>query len=127
MNIALWIVQVLLALFFGAVGMVKIITPIEELTMMPWTQHVPEMAVLLSGIVEVAAAAGLILPSLTRILPKLTPLASLGLAIVMILAIGLHISLGETVPVFFNIVLGGLSLFVTYGRWKLVPIDDGKS
>ena len=65
---------------------------------------------------------GLVLPSLTRILPRLTPIAAKGLLIIMILAAGHHLMNGEAKFVPVNAVLGGLALFVAWGRWKKAPI-----
>ena len=78
----------------------------------------------ISGTAEILGGLGLILPSLTRIKPGLTPLAGLGLAIVMVLAIIYHLQRGETANIGFNIILALLSAFVAYGRWKIAPIMD---
>ena len=43
------------------------------------------------GLVEVAAALGLILPAATDIAPVLTPLAAAGLVVVMISAAATHL------------------------------------
>jgi len=49
-----------------------------------------------SGSVEILAALGLNLPGLTRIQPRLTPLAALGLVLVMLGAAAWHVGRGET-------------------------------
>jgi hypothetical protein len=74
------------------------------------------------GVAELLAAAGLILPSLTRILPWLTPLAAAGLMIVMGSAAVLHFSRGEIGSAISAIVLFGLVTFVAFMRWKVKPI-----
>lgn len=74
------------------------------------------------GIAELAAAVGLILPALTRILPKLTPLAGLGLAVIMVLAAGFLVQRGEMSALPINFLLGALAAFVAWGRWRKVPI-----
>jgi uncharacterized membrane protein YphA (DoxX/SURF4 family) len=121
----LWMVQVLLALAFGAAGVMKLFQPIEALgAMMNWVTVSPEMLVRFIGLVELAGALGMILPAITRILPFLTPLAALGFAIIQVLAIGVHASLGETsmsLPI--NLVLLALSLFVLWGRTRRAPIS----
>ena len=68
------------------------------------------------------AAAGLILPGLTRILPWLTPLAAAGLMIVTISASILHLTRGEIGLAAYTAVLFLLVTFVAYMRWKVVPI-----
>ncbi|MFZ1267494.1 MAG: DoxX family protein, partial [Anaerolineae bacterium] len=67
---------------------------------------------------------GLILPGLTRIQTRLTPLAALGLAIVMVGAAAWHTTRGEFPNVIMNIVVAALMGFVAYGRWKLRPLKD---
>src|SRR5262247_1862846 len=83
MNIALWIIQALLAALFLFAGGVKLVMPIEEM-MKQMPIALPGWFVLFTGIVEVLGAIGLILPGLLRIRPGLTPLAAAGLVIVMI-------------------------------------------
>ena len=75
-----------------------------------------------SGWAEVAGALGLVLPSLTRIQPRLTPLAAVCLAVVMALAVLLHVSRGEFPQVVPPLVIGALCLFVAWGRTKKVVI-----
>jgi len=73
------------------------------------------------GIAEVLGALGLILPAALRILPVLTPLASLGLAMIMVLATALHASKGE--PIGTQVVFLLLTLFVVWGRFSKAPIS----
>ena len=122
MNISLWIVQVLLAVVFGMAGALKM-TPIDTLAQqLAWASTVPELLVRFIGVSELAGAIGLILPSVTRIRPGLTPLAAAGLVVVMILAAGFHISRGEIGALPINFILGGLAAFVAWGRTKKAPI-----
>jgi len=124
MNIVLWIVQVLLALAFFGAGFSKAFMPIEQLsTQMAWVADVnPLLMVRLPGIAEIVGALGLILPSATRIQPKLTVWAAYALALVMAMAAVFHLTRGETGEVIPTVVLLVLSLFVGYGRTKLAPI-----
>src|SRR6266511_710542 len=57
-----------------------------------WTgfSDLPRAQVVFTGIMEVLGAAGLILPMATGILPWLTPLAAVGLAIIVLMASGFH-------------------------------------
>ena len=120
MTYALWIVQGLLALLFLFAGVSKFIMPIEEMT-----KDIQMSAAFLRfiGVVEILGGLGLILPSLLRIRPGLTPLAAAGLVIVMIGAtiISLKISV---VTALMPLVVGLLAAFVAYGRWKLAPIGS---
>ncbi len=65
---------------------------------------------------EIAGAAGLILPFLTRTAPILTPLAALGLAMIALLAAGFHLGRGEMGELFPAAVLFALAAFVAWGR-----------
>jgi putative oxidoreductase len=121
LNIALWIVQVLLALAFLGAGLPKLLTPIETLaqqgmTLPPWLPR-------FIGVSEVAGALGLILPAATRIKPVLTPVAAVGLAVVMVLATGYHVLKGEWNHLVAPIILLALSLFVAWGRLSKAPIS----
>lgn len=122
LHIGLWIVQAALALAFVAAGAMKLTTPYAELTAAAaWAREVPETLVRFIGTVEVAGAIGIMLPALTRIKPFLTPLAGAGFVVMMILASGLHLSIGEA-PI-ANVILGGLAAFVAWGRWRAAPIS----
>jgi len=74
-----------------------------------------------TAVAESLAAIGLILPGLTGILPWLTPLAALGLVIIMLGAIVFHIQRKEYPNIVFNAILLALAAFVMYGRLVLAP------
>jgi putative oxidoreductase len=123
LHIALWVVQVVLALMFGMAGVMKATTPIPELAQqLPWADQVPAALVRFIGISELTAAIGLILPAATRIKPGLTALAGVGLVIIMVLASIFHASRGEYSAIAINTVLGSLAAFVAWGRGKRAPI-----
>ncbi len=118
MNRALWIVQGLLALIFLFAGGMKLVLPLETLTeQMP----LPGVLVRFIGVAEALGAIGLILPGLLRIRPGLTPLAAAGLVIIMIGATVLTLAAGDVAPALIPLVVGLLSAFVAYGRWRLAP------
>ena len=122
-NVTLWIVQLLLAAAFGMAGVMKSTQSIPALTAaMGWPGDLPPALVRFIGASELAGALGLVLPSATRIRPLLTPLAAMGLVIVMLLAAVFHISRGEWFALPINVVLGGLSAFVAWGRLRKAPI-----
>jgi uncharacterized membrane protein YphA (DoxX/SURF4 family) len=115
MTYALWIVQVLLALLFLFAGGTKLVLPIEEMTkQMP----MPGWFLRFIGMVEILGGLGLVLPGLFRIRPGLTPLAALGLVIIMIGATVLSIRIGGVVMGLIPAVVGLLAAFVAYGRWR---------
>ncbi len=89
---------------------------------MKWVGDVPESLAIFIGIAEILGAIGLILPALTGILPWLTPLAAVGLALVMLLALGFHRSRREYRAMVFNLIILILALNIAFGRLALVPL-----
>lgn len=117
MNIALWIVQALLAVAFIMAGAIKLMQPKEQLAaQMPWVDDFAPTTVKLIGALEVLGAIGLIVPLLTGILPWLTPLAALGLALTMLGAMATHVRRHEYPSLVPNLILLLLAAFVAYGR-----------
>jgi putative oxidoreductase len=85
LSVALWVVQILLAALFINAGFLKATQPIASIApMIPWAPDVPEPLVRFIGVSELAGAIGLLPPALTRIRPRLTPLAACGLVVVML-------------------------------------------
>jgi len=126
-HIGLWIVQILLAAMFLMGGSTVAFTPVEVLApKMSFVNYYSPLAVKLIGLSEVVGALGLILPSLLRIKPLLTPLAALGLMTVMILAVIYHFNHGEAAGSGFPAVLGLIAAFVAWGRFKKAPISAKK-
>lgn len=119
MNIALWIVQFLLAGFLWH-GYFMIAPPPNLPDTARWVYELSPGLRIFIGVAELLAAAGLILPGLTKIRPGLTPLAALGLALIMIFAIVFHLQRGEGFVI--NVVALVLSSFVAYGRWRVKPL-----
>ena len=117
MTYALWIVQVLLALLFLWAGGIKLVLPVEEMTkQMP--VPLPGLFLRFIAVCEVFGAIGLILPGLLRVRPGLTPLAAAGLVIIMIGATVLTLAGGDVALALIPLVVGLLSAFVAYGRWR---------
>ena len=123
LHLGLWVVQSLLAFAFLLSGSMKLTTPYDTLsTQMAWAKQFAPLTLQLIGAVEVAGALGLILPSALRILPFLTPLAAGGLVLTMLGAAATHLSINEPQMIVPNIVLGSLSAFVAWGRFRKAPI-----
>ena len=128
MTYTLWIVQGLLALLFLFTGGIKLVLPLE---MLIGQTPLPGLFVRFLGVAEVLGAIGLILPGLLGIRPGLTPLAACGLVIIMIGATVLP--LAGVVPgggialVLIPLVVGLLSAFVAYDRWRLAPLGRGST
>jgi uncharacterized membrane protein YphA (DoxX/SURF4 family) len=125
MNIALWIVQVLLAAAFLLAGAMKAFRPIDSLAPnMGWVKVVTPLLVRLIGVAELLGGIGLLVPALTGIDPWLTPLAAAALALVMVLALIFHIARGEMNRLAPSGILGILAAFAAYGRFVLVPLGS---
>ena len=118
MTYALWIVQALLALVFLFAGGMKLVLPLEK---MAGPIELPGWLLRFIGVCEVLGALGLILPSVLRVRPGLTPLAACGLVIIMIGATALTLSAGVVGAAVISLIVGVLAVFVAYGRWRLVP------
>lgn len=120
MSIVLWILQVLLAVQFLWHGWIMVFPPAEYVDIM--NANMAPSFRLFIGITESLGALGLILPGVTRIMPWLIPLASLGLMIVAGSASVYHLYRGEISSAIITAVLFVLLAFVGYMRWKVKPI-----
>lgn len=120
MNIALWIVQAVLAAVFGMAGAMKTFQ-IQKARELPWTKNRSDAFVRFVGISELLGAAGLLLPMITGVLPWLTVLAAVGLALIQLLAILTeHLPKREFRVLPMNGALLGLSVLTVIGRWALM-------
>ena len=120
MNIALWIVQGLLAAVYLAAGLMKVVRSREQMVAsgsFEWAKDMSDGAVKAIGAVEVLGALGLVLPELTGIAPVLTPIAAVGLVVVQVVAARLHLRLGERKSLPVNVILLLLAAFVAIGRF----------
>jgi len=120
MNVMLWIVQVLLAAVFLAHGLMFLNPPPEIAVQMD--ASMPRWFQLFMGVAEVAAAIGLILPGVTRVLPQLVPAAAAGVLIVMVSATIWHLVRAEYSSALITFVLLLMAVFVVHGRTRRLPI-----
>ena len=123
MNIALWIVQGLLALAFLLAGSMKAFAPLNTVRKnMSWANDFSVPFVRFIGVAELLGGIGLILPAITGIQSWLTIAAALGLVLVMVSASVFHASRREYQNIGMNVVLLLLAAFVVLGRWALAPL-----
>lgn len=121
MNVLAWILQIFLAVQFLFHGWLFISPPammvdaIAGMGLSTWFRQ-------FIGIAEVVAAIGLVVPGLIRTLPGATPLAALGLTIVMASATIFHISRNEIPNAISALNLLLLVVVTGYVRWKVVPL-----
>ncbi len=124
MNIALWIVQWLLGVAFIMAGGLKLTQPYDALAkQMAWVRDFKPNTVKLIGGLELLGGIGLIAPALSGVLPWLTPLAAVGLALTMLGAISVHLRRQEMPNIAVNVVLLLLAVFVIYGRFIVAPFS----
>jgi len=114
-TIRLWIAQVVVAAVFLFAGGFKVLTPTDALTAM---SHMNGEFVKFIGICETLGALGLVLPGLFRVRRELTPIAALGLVIIMIGAVTITAARGELPGVPLPLVLGLLAAYIARGRWS---------
>ena len=118
LNVALWSVQGFLALFFLAAGAPKLLGRGLE----RWTgfSDLARPLVVFIGFTEVLGAAGLVLPMATGIVPWLTPLAAVGLGIIVLMATGFHLRADERVNALETGLWASIAAVIAIGRWDLV-------
>jgi uncharacterized membrane protein YphA (DoxX/SURF4 family) len=119
MTIALWVVQFLLAGLFLTSGILKATMSKDRLiaTGQTGVAPFPLPVIRFTAVCEILAAIGLVLPGLVGVGEVFTPLAAVGLMIVMVGAALSHASLREFRQVGANAVLFALALFVAIGRF----------
>jgi hypothetical protein len=118
-NIALWIIQALLALVFIAAGGRKLVLAKDKVA--ESSHGIAPTPIRLLGAVEVLGALGLILPGLTGIATFLTPIAAVGLAIIMVGAAVLHARHGEIKAIPVSVLIFILAAAVAWLRFGPVP------
>ena len=122
LNFSLWLLQILLAALFLMSGGMKVLAPIEEIQHnIAWAAEMPGLIKFI-GFSEILGAIGLLLPAMVRKLPVLTPIAAIGLLVIMVLAAGFHASRGENSAIGMNAIFGAVALFIAWGRLKWAPI-----
>ncbi len=114
MNILLWMLQIMLALYYlmGGQWMVFKVPG-------PWLKLLPKPVWMAIGLLQILFALGLVLPGLIGMSPQITPIAAIGVAVETALVAML------TKPKFqgllWVVVPAVLALFVAYGRFVLMP------
>ena len=121
-NRLLWTAQILVALLFLFAGSAKFIMPAEKLQQGPIVFPLAFMYFI--GVCECLGSLCLVLPAATRIRTELTPLAAVGLTIIMIGATTVSIlAMGISAGI-FPAVVGVITTWITYGRTRVAPIAD---
>ena len=123
MNKGLWAAQIVGAIFFLYVGVLHFIVPEGLPEPFAWMYDLSDSMHYLTGTAEILGGLGLILPAVSRIQPKLVPLAAGGLALLMVGAVIYHVGREEYSNVGSNVVWILVMAFIAYGRGKVLPIE----
>ncbi len=122
MNIALWVLQILLALHTAIGAVWKFSNPPEKT--MPSLGVIPQPAWLGMSVVELLASVALVVPLLHEPWAIAVPVAALVIAAEMLLFTALHLASGDKSrgPMVYWLVVAALCAFVAYGRLQLAPL-----
>lgn len=119
MNNLLWLLQILLALLFLFSGIVKFMIPAEDMAK-DLPSYLSIGFICFIGVCEILGGIGLVVPWLTKIKPGLTPLAAVGLLIIMIGAVAVS---PFDVKALIPASIGLLCALVAYGRFNALKAN----
>lgn len=119
MSAVLWVVQVLLVAVFGFSAVIKGTQSRERAVELGMTgvADVPVPLMRFTALCELLGVIGLVLPYATGVLPLLTPVAAIGLGVIMVPAAVIHVVRREPLTAAGNLALLALCAFVAVGRW----------
>jgi uncharacterized membrane protein YphA (DoxX/SURF4 family) len=122
MNLLIWTIQILMAALFVLHGLAMFNPPmsVQERVVEKMGYSLPFLRII--GTLEVLGGLGLILPAWTQIMPFLSPLAALGLVIIMIGASVSHARQGEGRQTVATSIVALLVMLVAIGRFWIAPI-----
>ena len=120
MNVLLWVLQVFLAVAFLAHGLLLLMPPPDIAAQM--LVSFPRAFWLFLGVAEVAAAIGLTLPGIARVMPFLVSWAAAGIMVVMVSATIYHLARGENSSAVITFILLIMATYVAYMRSRVIPI-----
>jgi hypothetical protein len=126
MNLALWIVAGLMAVAFAVGGVSKLIIPKERIATLPggkWVEGVSADFVKATGVIDLVAAAGLVLPAMLDIAPVLVPVAAVGVVLLMIGAAVVRLRFGSPKAIVGDAAYLALAAFVAWGRFGPEPFS----
>lgn len=123
MDIALWVLAIVLAVAFVGTGGSKALLDADSLRQIgSLPDHLPMRTIRLIGVAELLGAAGLIFPGWLGVAEWLTALAAAGLALNMAGAAIYHARHKEWVQLSAPIVFGALSAVLAWARFGPYPL-----
>jgi hypothetical protein len=124
MNLSLWIAAGLLAAVL-LISTSKMFVPREKMASMgpaaEWVLDFSPAALRTIGVLELLAAAGLILPAVLGIAPILVPVTASCVALLFAGAATMRLRRGEKATIVPDLVYLALAVFVAWGRFGLEP------
>ncbi len=123
MNAVLWLLQIVLALAFLALGLLMLTQSRERLLRVAgWVEDFPQPVVTAIGVLELLGAVGVVLPGILGVAGVVVPVAALGLAVLLVGAIATHLLRGEQDEVAAPVLLLVAAAAVAAGRLSAWPL-----
>ena len=120
----LWTGQVSLAALFAFAGTAKLSMPAEALAAQ---SGIPGTFLHFIAVCELLGAAGLVLPGVFRIKQFLTPLAAVGLTIIMLGAVTTSAATIGVSAAMMPLIVGLVSAAIARSRWPLTTTSQRSS
>jgi uncharacterized membrane protein len=119
----LWLLQIVLALVFLPLGLLKLTrSRARLLRVAPWVEDFPEPVVTGIGALEILGAVGVILPAVLDLWTVLVPVAATGLGILLVGAIVEHLTRHEADRIGAPVALLVAAAAVALGRFGPWPL-----
>jgi uncharacterized membrane protein YphA (DoxX/SURF4 family) len=115
MNLLLWVLQVLLALYYMMGGIYQASNYGKLSKAVAYMKVFPKPAWITLGLLQALLALALVVPSLS-------PIAAACLALQALLVSALHVKYGSFGSILWILLPGILAGFVAYGRYVLLPL-----
>ena len=123
MNIALWIIQIILGIKLITVSYTHGFRQSQP-TMQETIQKMGKVSQPILYVIVACTfigTMGLILPGVLGLSTWITPVTAALLSIMLLFSIFFHSRYRETPKIFVSLVLFALAAYVTYGWWALIP------
>jgi hypothetical protein len=124
MNIALWVIQIILAIKMLNVSYSHGLRQSQPI-MQEAVQRMGEFSKPLhsaSSVCTFLGAIGLILPAVLESSVWIIPVTAVLLSVLLLVSIFFHIKSRQQPKIFVSAILFAFATFVAYGRWILVPL-----
>jgi uncharacterized membrane protein len=119
----LWLLQIVLALAFLPLGLLKVTRSRQRLLrVQPWVEDYPEPVVTTIGVLELLGAVGVVLPAVVGVWTVLVPVAATGLAILLVGAVVVHLTRHEANRLAAPVALLVAAAAVALGRFGPWPL-----